>query len=160
MLCWNCRTLGMWLFLLPKENEPLNFIDSVFKLDCGWITVLHQGVLEKVSPQQSIQVTVGLPFEHPKATFAVMCCWKVLFISPLVRFLERTHGFTSVSDITSSISSLVMEKGKLIAGQSNNIQLENTWLWRHEYFLKDPLKEGKKILTSSKAYFQQANLFF
>lgn len=36
-------------------------------------------------------------------------------------------------------------EGKLIAGQSNNIQLENIWLWRHGHSLKDPLNEGENV---------------
>lgn len=150
-LWWKCladivKHSGHDISSIQKKMNPWLSL----ALSASW-TVDGLGSRTSVCPgegqsQQSLRVTVGLPFKRPKPTFSVMCCWKVLFIFLLVRFLEWTHGLTLVPGITCSISLLVMEKGKLIAGQSNNIQLENIWLWRCRHTLKDPLKEGEIVL--------------
>lgn len=44
-------------------------------------------------------------------------------------------------------------EGKLIAGQGNNIQLENIWSWRHGHSLKDPLNEGEKNVEAFSCLF-------
>lgn len=49
---------------------------------------------------------------------------------------------------------------KLISGQSNNIQLENIWSWRHRHSLKNPLNEREKMLKSFNTYFHKATCFF
>lgn len=131
--CWNCGTLCTWLFLYPKENEPLNFPDSVSELGCWWFIFPHQGVLGK---------------KNQSSTEPIGNCGASLWAPRGSSFcdvpLKGAFHVTLVPDITCSISLSVMGKGTLIAGRSNNIQLENIWLRRHRHSLKDPLKEGKK----------------
>lgn len=141
----------------PKIMSPWISLATVFQLHCRWIVFPHEDVLEEVKGRP---MTVGLPFNTQRQHF-LSCAEESCFHITFGQIPRVNPWFSLVPDITCSISLLVMEKGKLIAGQNNNIQLENIWLWRHGHFLKGLLKEGeKKTLKSFSAYFHRPPYFF